>query len=191
MFYIVSCQILTNWRSKGCYSHIPDEQLDELVTAAQNSNPNIGIRMLKGLLQSQGHRVQRERIRQSLIRTDPVGVWQRWTVAIRRRQYHVHSPLALWHIDGNHKLIRLRNKFKIKLLLESENEQWKWWIQLAQFWTLKCISLNVNVHCNHNIVIKKKAWDLNNMNYMHSIASGWVTFRIVQKSPIVLLAWKD
>ena len=63
--------------------------------------------MLKGLLQSQGHRVQRERLRQSLIRTDPLGVLQRWTVAVRRRKYNVNSPLALWHIDGNHKLIRL------------------------------------------------------------------------------------
>ena len=64
--------------------------------------------MLKGLLlQSQGHHVQRERLRQSFIRTDPLGVLQRWTLAVRRRKYNVNSPFALWDIDGNHKLIRL------------------------------------------------------------------------------------
>ncbi|XP_066030637.1 uncharacterized protein [Pocillopora verrucosa] len=28
--------------------------------------------------------------------------------AIRRHVYNVLSPLALWHMDGNHKLIRWR-----------------------------------------------------------------------------------
>jgi hypothetical protein len=26
--------------------------------------------------------------------------------AVNRRRYQVPAPLALWHIDGNHKLIR-------------------------------------------------------------------------------------
>lgn len=88
------------------FSQISDGELDDFVTSAQQSHPNIGIRMVKGLLQSKGHRVQKERIRQSLLRTDPIGVMQRWSVAVRRRRYNVHSPLALWHIDGHHKLIR-------------------------------------------------------------------------------------
>ena len=75
--------------------------------------------MLKGLLHSKGHRVQRERIRQSLLRTDPMGVIHRWKEAARRRHYNVQSPLALWHIDGNHKLIRLIHHamYQTKLLL--------------------------------------------------------------------------
>ena len=27
-----------------------------------------------------------------------------------RRKYHVPGPLALWHVDGNHKLIRYFDK---------------------------------------------------------------------------------
>jgi hypothetical protein len=88
------------------YSNINDEDLDELVTAVQNENNSIGIRMLKGHLFSKGYRIQRERIRQSLLRTDPTGVVQRWKNAVKKRKYNVFSPLALWHIDGNHKLIR-------------------------------------------------------------------------------------
>jgi hypothetical protein len=79
-----------------------------LVISAQRENSNIGIRMLKGYLHSKGHRVQRERLRQSLLRTDPSGAVQRWKQTVKRRKYNVHSPLALWHIDGHHKLIRYR-----------------------------------------------------------------------------------
>ncbi|KAK3732013.1 hypothetical protein QZH41_016884, partial [Actinostola sp. cb2023] len=92
----------------GTFSSLNDQELDDIVMSAQQQNPNIGIRMVKGLLQSNGHRVQRERIRQSLLRTDPGGAMQRWRETVRRRQYNVHSPLSLWHIDGNHKLIRWR-----------------------------------------------------------------------------------
>lgn len=86
----------------GPYSKLSDE----LLGCAQQSHPNIGIRMAKGLLQGNGHHVQSERIRQSFLRTDPIGVMQQWKDAVRRRRYNVQSPLALWHVDGNHKLIR-------------------------------------------------------------------------------------
>ena len=66
--------------------------------------------MLKGYLRGKGLRVQWERIRQSLLRTDPSGVHQRWRESIRRRKYWVPGPLALWHIDGNHKLIRYESR---------------------------------------------------------------------------------
>ena len=55
---------------------------------------------------AQGIRVQRHRLRSSVKRVDPVGQRLREFTNIRRRIYNVHSPLALWHIDGNHKLIR-------------------------------------------------------------------------------------
>ena len=73
--------------------------------SAQQSNPLLVLGMARGLLHNKGHRVQRERIRQSFLRTDPIGVMQRWRYAVRRRRYNVHSSLALWHIDGNHTLI--------------------------------------------------------------------------------------
>ena len=96
MFYIVPYWILTyRCSSIGTYSDISDEQLNQLITAAQSAHPNIGIRMLIGLLHSKGHRVQRERMCQSLLRTDPMGVIQRWKEAARRQHYNVQSPLAL------------------------------------------------------------------------------------------------
>ena len=88
------------------YSDIQDNELDELVQKASSEHPAMGIRMLKGYLQSNGLRVQRNRIRSSLLRTDPIGLLQRWQQAIKRRCYKVKHPLSLWHIDGNHKLIR-------------------------------------------------------------------------------------
>ncbi|KAK3702167.1 hypothetical protein QZH41_015074 [Actinostola sp. cb2023] len=97
-----------NLKVAGTYSKINDGDLDGLVTSAQQSHPNIGIRIMKGFLKSKGHRVQRERIRQSLLRTDPLGMMQRFKEAVQRRKYNVHSPLSLWHIDGHHKLIRWR-----------------------------------------------------------------------------------
>ena len=88
------------------YSPINDQQLDELIVNATNGHPNWGIRMIKGYLQSKGIRIQWKRIRESLLRTDPVGLMERWRRTFRRREYHVKYPLSLWHIDGNHKLIR-------------------------------------------------------------------------------------
>lgn len=35
------------------------------------------------------------------------GVEMRKKTALKRREYSVAGPNALWHIDGNHKLIRL------------------------------------------------------------------------------------
>ena len=77
-----------------------------MTSRASEEHPGIGIRMIKGYLQSHGYRVQRERIRQSLLRTDPIGIVQRWQQTVKRRHYNVKYPLSLWHIDGNHKLIR-------------------------------------------------------------------------------------
>ena len=51
------------------------------------------------------------RIRDSLRRIDPVGVVSRLIHTVNRRTYSVPSPNALWHVDGNHKLIRYRYVF--------------------------------------------------------------------------------
>lgn len=42
-------------------------------------------------------------------RVNPEGVLLRALTinTITRRKYRVYAPLALWHVDGNHKLIRL------------------------------------------------------------------------------------
>ena len=66
----------------------------------------IGQRNVLGQLQAEGHIVQRERVADSLSRVDAAGVAMRWSRTIHRRTYQVPGPNALWHIDGNHKLIR-------------------------------------------------------------------------------------
>ena len=65
-----------------------------------------GLKTIEGELLSQGVRVQRRRIGESVKRVDPVGRQLRTINAVRRRVYSVRSPLSLWHMDGNHKLIR-------------------------------------------------------------------------------------
>ena len=61
---------------------------------------------MQGHLLQEGHRIQQHRVRESLFRVNPEGVSIRWASTVQRRTYYVASPLALWHIDGNHKLIR-------------------------------------------------------------------------------------
>lgn len=63
---------------------------------------------MTGFLLARGLRVQQERIRESMRRVDPEGVLLRALQlnTVNRGQYSVYSPLALWHIDTNHKLIR-------------------------------------------------------------------------------------
>jgi hypothetical protein len=90
------------------YSSITDEELDFLVAQIQREFPNCGYRLMHGQLLCRGHRVTQARIRESLHRVDPEGVVIRWSHTVQRRKYFVASPLSLWHLDGNHKLIRWR-----------------------------------------------------------------------------------
>lgn len=64
--------------------------------------------MISGLLQAKNVRVQRERISASLHRVNPAGVHARLRMIkdTPRVAYNVSQPMALWHIDGNHKLVR-------------------------------------------------------------------------------------
>lgn len=90
------------------YSNISDHHLDNLIGEIQRTNPNIGGCMLQGYLKSQGIFVQRRRIRESVLRTNPIRALVRWQQAISRRSYSVPGPNSLWHIDGHHSLIRWR-----------------------------------------------------------------------------------
>ena len=64
--------------------------------------------MVHGHLRSQGVHVQRAKVRKTLQQVDPEGMASRRRRALHRREYSVPSPLYLWHVDGNHKLIRYR-----------------------------------------------------------------------------------
>lgn len=85
----------------GPLSTINDDDLDDLIIRLRTHYRRAGITMLDGMLRRLGHPVPRERIRQSLLRVDPVHrVFDR--IRIRRRTYNVPGPNALWHHDGQH-----------------------------------------------------------------------------------------
>ncbi|XP_068689842.1 uncharacterized protein [Montipora foliosa] len=96
---------LTN---KSRFSDIEDDMLDSFIQRIMTNLPRSGFKTIEGYLASQGVRVQRWRLRNAIKRVDPVGRRLRSMNTICRRQYNVRSPLALWHMDGNHKLIRWR-----------------------------------------------------------------------------------
>ena len=61
--------------------------------------------MILGYVESKDLRVPAERIRQSMLRTQPKLVADREHRRLSRRVYNVPRALSLCHIDGNHKLI--------------------------------------------------------------------------------------
>lgn len=91
---------------RSCYSTLAPQQLDTIVSAIQQEFPLCGYRQMIGHLRSRGYRVQQSLVRESQRRVDPGGCAMRRLSAIHRRVYRVNGPLALWHMDGNHKLIR-------------------------------------------------------------------------------------
>ena len=90
------------------YSDISNDDLDKIISEIKENFPNCGIRRMKGFLTAQGIKVQWERVRKAMWRVDPEGILLRTMQLniVSRRHYYVPGPLALWHIDGNHKLIR-------------------------------------------------------------------------------------
>lgn len=66
------------------------------------------MRSLAGLLRGMGLRVQRSRVRDSLMRIYPRGIETRFRQALHQRRYNVSMSNSLWHIDGYHKLIKWR-----------------------------------------------------------------------------------
>ena len=97
------------------FAQISDGELDRLVLTQLDSFPNCGYRRMKGLLKSQNYKIQQHRVRECMRRVNPEGVVLRRLElrTVQRRRYHVSGPLALWHIDGNHKLIRYEALFYV------------------------------------------------------------------------------
>lgn len=92
--------------SARSYTDITDQVLDEVVHELIKCHPNVGAKMLGSFLMQQKIRVQRYRVRDSMHRVDADGVELRRQLSLHRRQYSVPAANFLWHIDGNHKLIR-------------------------------------------------------------------------------------
>ena len=84
------------------YTNLPDAELDCLTTEFVHLYPNGGQRTYEGYLCAKGIKVQRRRIRESLLRVDYNGVRQRFRRVLHRRQYSVPMPNSLWHLDGYH-----------------------------------------------------------------------------------------
>ena len=90
------------------YTDISDGDLDAKIKSIKQVHPNDGEVMMTGQLLSLGVRVPRSRLRASIHRVDPQGTAERRSIAIQRCTYHVKHANDVWHVDGNHKLIRWR-----------------------------------------------------------------------------------
>lgn len=89
------------------YARLSDAELDEVVQQLVGENEEIGANAVRARLHTMGFRVQRRRVRESVIRVNPTGAAHRaLSHRLHRRTYRVAGPNSLWHIDGNHKLIR-------------------------------------------------------------------------------------
>lgn len=88
------------------YSSVTDEHLNAEILHIKAAHPNAGEVMVNGHLRSRCIIVQRHRLRQALLRVDSEGINQRRLTTIHRRLYSVPCPNFIWHLDGNHKLIR-------------------------------------------------------------------------------------
>ena len=94
---------------------LTDQELERIVTEMHRQFPQSGYRQILALLKCQGIYVREYRLRDSLRRCDPLGSSLRWFATIKRRSYNVTSPLALWHLDGNHKLIQYVLRFTMSV----------------------------------------------------------------------------
>jgi len=88
------------------FSNISDNELCEVIHDIQKQCPRSGYRMMQGYLKARGYKIQQHRVREMMRKVDPEGIITRWRNTVQRRVYSVSGPNALWHIDGNHKLIR-------------------------------------------------------------------------------------
>ena len=88
------------------YSTLSEQDIEDVVTVVKQKHPNAGEVMIQGHLQSRGITLQRHKIRKAIHAVDAEGIEARKRPAIKRRVYDVPYPNYLWHVDGNHKLIR-------------------------------------------------------------------------------------
>ena len=80
--------------------------MDEVLRNTKTTNPNAGEVILKGILMNKGIKVNREMLRAAIHRVDHEKTAQRRSSVINRRIYCAPHPNSVWHIDGNHKMIR-------------------------------------------------------------------------------------
>ena len=89
------------------YTDITDANLDSIIRELKQMHPNDGEVMMAAHLRTRTICIPRARLRASIHHIDPHASENR-RAAIRRRTYSVPSPNSVWHLDGNHILIRWR-----------------------------------------------------------------------------------
>ena len=88
------------------FSTTVDSELDDIVGEYMQRFPNCGEALIRGYLHSTGLHIQRSRVRESIHRI--AGSQTSLHPPVFRRTYSVPGPNHLWHVDGNHKMIRWR-----------------------------------------------------------------------------------
>ena len=88
------------------YANLTDDDLYTLISEIQEEFPMCGNRQMTGYLLSRGFRVQQSRVRETQRRVSPEGTLMRRLQRLHRRHYSVAGPRTLYHLDGNHKLIK-------------------------------------------------------------------------------------
>ncbi|KAH9835205.1 uncharacterized protein C8Q71DRAFT_710059 [Rhodofomes roseus] len=166
---------------------ISDDDLDDAVRNLRSHYQRAGITMMLGLLRGNlGIHVSRERVRQSLLRIDPVRrVFDR--IRIERRKYQVAGPNALWHHDGQHGLSV--HNVRIERL----------WVDVTAQVTSKWATFFTDLELRHGLNIN----DMDHIHLLHFLflpminaelvgfASGWNHHTIsgINRTPSDLFGW--
>ena len=96
-----------NLQSYSGFSDMSDNELDGILKECiSRHGETTGQTLIMGHLCSLGLRIQRKRVRKSLVRIDPKNSALRMGIVVHRRKYYVPWPNSLWHLDGHHPLIR-------------------------------------------------------------------------------------
>uniref|UniRef100_A0A096MBG5 Integrase catalytic domain-containing protein n=1 Tax=Poecilia formosa TaxID=48698 RepID=A0A096MBG5_POEFO len=95
-------------RVSELFCNTEEDELDGVVLKILSYHPNTGYKMILGYLNARGIHIQRRRVQEAMYRVDQQGILMHTfqLCTVRRRRYSVPAPNSLWHIDGNHKLIR-------------------------------------------------------------------------------------
>ncbi len=90
-------------------------ELHPIVVKIKGDFPDIGERLLSGMLRAKNIRFSRETLRSIIHDTDPINTSLRWNVKISRRTYSVPGPNSLWHI-GTYNYIKCSYIVMVRLL---------------------------------------------------------------------------
>ena len=88
------------------YSSLSETEVEDIIKQLKLEFPRLGYRQVMGILRSRNIFLKREAVMNAIRKCDPIGTSLRWLTTVKRRTYNVFSPCSLWHMDGNHKLIR-------------------------------------------------------------------------------------